>query len=442
MSPARHLALIFIYGTAALATFTFLPTAAPGLLTNPALIAAALVLLSGMFLHEILARRGATRALEDELGQLRRGWGEANQDLSQLRDEADLIRERLHHRGDGNEVRAVVAEVKLLQTLIERLYDARTTIAPSPTDAPAIFAPPPPAPPVASPPNASPVATPAPAPNLATAQASAAAERLPFAREPGRPAPTVRRDLSEGELLEALQDGLREDRVELWLQPIVSLPQRKRRHFECYTRVPVGDNAVALPGQYIGLAERTGLINAIDNILLFRCIQLVRRLRRHNLALGFFCNISPRSLADREFFREFIDMLAENSETASSIMLEFPQAAIDSIDANLDRDLVRLASLGFRFSLDQVTHFDFDPYALGQRNFRFVKVEAHRLMPSVAGGQPVDLAPLKRRFDLAGLDLIVEKIESEAMLVELLELGIDFGQGYLFGEPRLSRPET
>jgi cyclic-di-GMP phosphodiesterase TipF (flagellum assembly factor) len=122
-------------------------------------------------------------------------------------------------------------------------------------------------------------------------------------------------------------------------------------------------------------------------------------------------------------------------------MFEFPQSTIENMDANLDRDLSRLANLGFRFSLDQVTHFDFDPYALGQRNFRFVKVEAHGLLPAIAGGQPVEVESLKRRFDLAGLDLIVEKIESEAMLVELLELGIDFGQGYLFGEPRLSKPE-
>lgn len=428
MSLARHLALVFIYCAAAAATFLILPTAAPELLGDPALMAAGLVLLAGLFVHEILARRGTTRALEDELSQLRRGWGEANHDLLRLRDEADLIRERLHSRGNGAEVGAVVAEVKLLQSLVERLYTSRTgTAAPVPQAAPLRA-------PEAVPPLP-------PLPPATSAAAAPAAERPSLAREAARPGPTVRRDLDDGQLLEALQDGLREDRVELWLQPVVSLPQRKRRHFECYTRVPVGENAIVLPEQYIGLAERTGLITAIDNILLFRCIQLVRRLRRHNLSLGFFCNISPRTLADRDFFGEFVNMLAENSETASSIMFEFPQSTIENMDANLDRDLSRLASLGFRFSLDQVTHFDFDPYALGQRNFRFVKVEAHRLLPAIAGSQPVEVEPLKRRFDLAGLDLIVEKIESEAMLVELLELGIDFGQGYLFGEPRLSKPE-
>ena len=46
---------------------------------------------------------------------------------------------------------------------------------------------------------------------------------------------------------------------------------------------------------------------------------------------------------------------------------------------------------------------------------------------------------LKRRLDGAGIDLIVEKIETEQMLVELLDYNIDFGQGYLFGEPRLSQ---
>ena len=51
---------------------------------------------------------------------------------------------------------------------------------------------------------------------------------------------------------------------------------------------------------------------------------------------------------------------------------------------------------------------------------------------------------MKRRLDRAGIDLIVEKIETEQMLLELLDYNIDFGQGYLFGEPRKSQepPDT
>src|SRR5690606_31553698 len=93
----------------------------------------------------------------------------------------------------------------------------------------------------------------------------------------------------------------------------------------------------------------------------------------------------------------------------------------------------------FRYSLDQVSDLDLDPDLLAARRFRFVKVEAGRLLAPPPGMEP---AELKNRLDSRGIDLIVEKIETEPMLVELLDLNIDFGQGYLFGEPRLSRPDA
>ncbi|MSO89425.1 MAG: EAL domain-containing protein [Rhodospirillaceae bacterium] len=54
------------------------------------------------------------------------------------------------------------------------------------------------------------------------------------------------------------------------------------------------------------------------------------------------------------------------------------------------------------------------------------------------GGEGKVLA-LKAALDRHGIDLIVEKVESEKTLVELLDFQIDFGQGYLFGEPRVSK---
>ena len=46
---------------------------------------------------------------------------------------------------------------------------------------------------------------------------------------------------------------------------------------------------------------------------------------------------------------------------------------------------------------------------------------------------------LKRDLDRNGIDMIVSKIEKDGELIELLDHNIDFGQGYLFGEPRLSK---
>ena len=51
----------------------------------------------------------------------------------------------------------------------------------------------------------------------------------------------------------------------------------------------------------------------------------------------------------------------------------------------------------------------------------------------------LQLHRMKRALDRAGINLIVEKIEEEEQFIELFDFGIDFGQGYLFGNPRLSR---
>jgi cyclic-di-GMP phosphodiesterase TipF (flagellum assembly factor) len=63
-------------------------------------------------------------------------------------------------------------------------------------------------------------------------------------------------------------------------------------------------------------------------------------------------------------------------------------------------------------------------------------VEAKDEADTVVG---IDVALLKRTMDIQGIDLIVEKLEEEQDLIELLDFRIDYGQGYLFGEPRLSK---
>ena len=252
--------------------------------------------------------------------------------------------------------------------------------------------------------------------------------------------PPVAYDLDEAEVLDILRDGLRENGVELALQPIVSLPQRKRRYFECFSRIRVPDGRVLIPEQYIELAERHGLVTAIDNMLLFRCIQTLRRIRKSNANVGFFLNISHYTLADREFFREFINLMAANAELAPAIVFEFSQRAMESADDALNSDLERLAQLGYRFSLDQVTHFDINPATLSSRHFRYMKIEAERLIAaSRAGALGEDPEDFKRMLDSFAIDLIADHVESEPMLLELLDLHLDFGQGYLFGEPRLAR---
>ena len=85
-----------------------------------------------------------------------------------------------------------------------------------------------------------------------------------------------------------------------------------------------------------------------------------------------------------------------------------------------------------------MTNLDLDVAELTRRHFRFVKIDVAGLLAR-ARQDATSIASLKRSLDRAGIDLIVEKIEDEADLIEALDFQIDFGQGYLFGGPQKSR---
>ncbi|MEZ5833897.1 MAG: EAL domain-containing protein [Dongiaceae bacterium] len=421
MSGFRSLLLCLIYVVpAALIVLGLAPrteTLEPGM----RLVYGLLVVLAGALVHLGYALgRGRNRTDGEIAGAME---AVAHLERVQRRLEGDLAQVRnaladLQARPQQN-VGAVVAEVKVLQSLVERLYSAR-----------------------AGSPMPQPAAETASAP--ATAQApSAPSSNGSAATGSSLPMPPVAEGLDEQSILDLVREGLRENAVELALQPIVSLPQRKRRYFECFSRVRTNDGRIIVPEQYIDVAERHGLMTAIDNLLLFRCIQTLRRIRKSNANVGFFLNISPNTLADRGFFRDFIQLMAQNIELAPALVFEFPQRALREADESLWRDLDRLAQMGFRFSIDQVTDLDIDAATLSGRHFRFLKLEAGRVMEAVHSGLlGSDPKLLKRTLDSYAIDLIIERIETEPMLLEVLDLHVDFGQGFLFGEPRIAKSDA
>jgi cyclic-di-GMP phosphodiesterase TipF (flagellum assembly factor) len=419
MSGFRAFLPCLIYVVPAALIALGLPPRVSDLPPGMALIFGMLVLLGGALLHlgyALMRARergdGEVAGAMEAIAHLERVQRRLEGDLAQMRNAlADL-----QSRPEQN-VGAVVAEVKVLQSLVERLYSARST-TPQPAAEPATAAPPKPATP----------ATP-------TTNGAASGHSLPM--------PPVAEGLGEQEILDLVREGLRENAVELALQPIVSLPQRKRRFFECFSRVRTRDGGVIVPEQYLEVAERHGLVTAIDNLLLFRCIQTLRRIRKSNANVGFFLNISPNTLADRGFFRDFIQLMSQNIELAPALVFEFPQRALAQADDSLWRDLDRLAQMGFRFSIDQVTDLDLDAATLSGRHFRFLKLEAARVTEAARSGLlGNDPKLLKRTLDSYAIDLIVERIETEPMLLEVLDLHVDFGQGFLFGEPRIAKSDA
>ena len=255
-------------------------------------------------------------------------------------------------------------------------------------------------------------------------------------------------DRQTASLLQTVREALAENRVDLYLQPVVSLPQRRTMFYEGLSRLRDSTGRVLMPAEYLSVAEPEGLVAAIDNLLLFRCVQIVRRLARQDRKVAIFCNLSLTSLADEEFFPQFLGFLAENRDMADGVIFELGQAAFEQRGSVEARNMAKLADFGFRFSIDQVASMDLDFRELQRADVRFVKVAADLLIDRLINDededregllkdiQPSDLAGMARRF---GVDVIAEKVETERQVIDVLELDIAFGQGHLFGEPRAIR---
>jgi len=243
-------------------------------------------------------------------------------------------------------------------------------------------------------------------------------------------------------LVTAVKAAIENNRIDIYLQPLVTLPQRKVRFYEAMSRIRDSKDQLIAADDFIAAAESAGLMPHIDRMVLLRCIQVLRRLMVRNKDVGVFCNVSATTLANAEVFAQCLDFLDANRVLAPSFVLEFKQATLRQLTPLQSENLAALAQLGFRFSVDHVTDLRLEPRELADRGVRFIKVPAHLLLDqkqmSSADIHPADLSDLLGRF---GIDLVAERIEGERAVVDLLDYDVRFGQGFLFAPPRPLRPE-
>lgn len=411
MTLLIHTVYALAYTVAGVSVGIALPYMQPQMDPLVGWLAGALVVLAGALAHEVATRLDRERGLARGLNRLVDVAATLNEDLIRQRGELERLRAEFDEAvrmGGVAGYSTVMHEVKLLQSLVGRLHERRSE----------------PRPPAAAP--------------SARARTSVDAGGTVVQQAPKvHPVPPSAADLDDAQILETVHEALKADRIDVHLQPIVSLPQRKHRFYEVYSRVRAGDGSTIKPDRYIAIAEREGLIGTIDNLLLVRCIQLIRETERRQHNIGFFSNISPATIGDADFMKQFLEFMAQNQPLVPKLVFELGQADLKAGEAVTLAILSQLARLGFRFSMDQVADLGaVDVEALARNDFRYLKLDGARMLGPDA--RPRAAALLKRCKEHE-IDVIVEKIETEHQLVELLDLGVDFGQGYLFGEPRLSR---
>ncbi len=393
MSLVANILMIVVYLAVGYAAALWLPEGMSGVLPaagQVSLVYGALALAALALLHATFTGFRWRARARREIAELRQSNADVRRELGTARTEVQQIFEAIQANRSmvrDEAYQNVIKEVKVLQDLIGQLYASRAPV-----------------------------------------QESAAA-------------PLADDTLDDDAVLDIVRDALQSNRADLFLQPIVELPQRRTVFYDCLSRIRDGEGQVVMPERYVPVAERYGLMGAIDNLLLFRCVQLVRKARQKRDGVAFFAHISGHSLRDTRFFRDFISFMADNGELSQNLFFEFSQAELNDLSPEMTRHLGELAEIGFRFSLDHVTRLDMNFYELSRRGFRYLKVDAGMLLEQLRAMEE-DAARLDgfwETLNRAHIDIVPEKIEDESVLVELLDHPIHHAQGYLFGEPRLAR---
>jgi cyclic-di-GMP phosphodiesterase TipF (flagellum assembly factor) len=240
-------------------------------------------------------------------------------------------------------------------------------------------------------------------------------------------------------VLKALEEG----RIDVHLQPIVQLPQRRVTHYEAMARLRSNDDTLLMPDEFLPVARQLNVSAALDALTLDRVLRIARRLKTHNRTTALFVNVAVETLIDPDFATDLSIRLDANSDLAKHVILEIAHDSVLHLTPTAQGVLMTLAEKGFVFSLDRVTSLRIDAKRLADLGFRYVKLNAALLNDPVQAARatihPADMPDLLRRH---GITLIATRIEQESQVADILDFDVVMAQGFLFGAARPVRPEV
>ena len=266
---------------------------------------------------------------------------------------------------------------------------------------------------------------------------------IPRAISPARPAKEIdplidQSILSDTVVRELLHGAVRNKRIDVFVQPIMRLPQRKTRFYEIFARIRAKPGLYLPAARYIEMARRESLMHEIDHLLLMQCLKTIKNTEHIDRAAPFFINVTTSTLGNALFMKQLIGFLARHRTLAPRLVFEIRQQDLDNMQPAILEILRGLGKLGCALSIDHVKNLKFDLKLLQVLKVRFVKIDAKDLIKKTTSDKDfTEMMRLKKGIEGNGIGFIVEKIESEFMLKELLDFEINYGQGYLFGKPDL-----
>ncbi|MDH4607517.1 phosphodiesterase DibA [Pseudomonas sp. BN102] len=239
------------------------------------------------------------------------------------------------------------------------------------------------------------------------------------------------------QLVSALRRAQEQDQLRVHYQPIHRLADGQLIGFEALVRWEHPERGLVPPGEFLPVAEESGLIGNIDAWVLAQACRQMQRWQEEDRGLAFVAvNLSCRLFRRAELYDEVAGVLAATGLAPRYLELEITESAVMEDPDTAEALLGRLRELGVRLAID-----DFGTGYSSLQRLKRLPVHKLKIDQSFVRGLPADqndiaiaraVTALGRSL---GLSVLAEGIEAEAQADFLRELGCDYGQGYLFSRP-------
>lgn len=248
-------------------------------------------------------------------------------------------------------------------------------------------------------------------------------------------------DLERHDTEAALRRAITNGELRLHYQPELDLDSGRIVGFEALVRWQAPDGRLIPPGEFIPLAEETGLIVDVGRWVIAEACRQASRWRVHRTPdqepVRIWVNLSARQLGDPDLIGFVEDSVARAGITTDEICMEITESALMGDADSATEQLDELRRLGISLGIDD--------FGTGWSQFEYLHrlpldvLKIDRYFVQGLGSEPDAAVIVSAIIDLAhalGLIVIAEGVESKDQLAVLEELGCDQALGFYFSEPR------
>jgi len=235
-----------------------------------------------------------------------------------------------------------------------------------------------------------------------------------------------------------LRRAIEREEITILYQPIILLEDRSVAGFEALARWDHPKMGRMSPSEFISIAEEIGLIVDLGLFMLERTARQLgiwQRAVRGRAPLFASVNVSSRQLLRHDLIHDLRTVLARSGLVRGTLKLELTESLVMENPELAAQMLHRMKELGAGLALDDFGTGHSSLSYLQRFPFDTIKIDQSFVRTTSKGKRPVILRSIISLAHDLGMEVVAEGAETDSDAVELYQLGCEYAQGYVFGEP-------